>query len=77
MKCHVNFVVPRNTTIGKVGNDWRLYAILTFLFNDYYKKNKKINGRYVEMEGNYSHEWKMDINWYFKPTQRDLDDPKE
>ena len=55
---------------------WRLYAILTYLFNEYYKKNKKINGRYVEMVGNYSHEWKMDVNWYFKPTQRDLEDPE-
>ena len=30
---------------------WRMYAILTYLFNEYYKKNKKINSRYVEMEG--------------------------
>ena len=26
---------------------WRMYAILTFLFNGYYKKNKKINGNII------------------------------
>ena len=28
------------------------------------------------MEGKYNHEWEIDLNWWFKPTQRDMDDPK-
>ena len=28
------------------------------------------------MKGNLPHEWKMDLNWHFVPTIRDMDDPE-
>ena len=55
---------------------WRLYGILTKLFNVYYKKNRKIDGIAMEMKGNMDYQWKADINWIFEPTQRDIMDPK-
>ena len=49
---------------------------MTILFNTYYKKNRKIDGIAVEMKGNMDYQWKADLNWIFKPTQRDTMDAK-
>ena len=47
---------------------WRIYAILTSLFNDYYKKNKKINGIFIgRLENNQIRKYIFLFVLYLKP----------
>ena len=54
---------------------WCRYAIITFLFDDYYKKNLKTRNGFVSLPSNMNDNWIMN-DWVFTPTIEELQDGK-
>ena len=50
---------------------WVHYAILTYIFEPYWRKNKKIKNRFVEITEYFNKKWIGNLNWEFKPTVAD------
>ena len=52
---------------------WVRYAILTLLFDDYYKKNLKRKGEFISLPSNLNENWEMN-DWVFSPSLEEISD---
>ena len=54
---------------------WCRYVIITLLFDDFYKKNLKNNGEFMQLPGSINGDWKMNEDWVYVASTEELTDP--